>query len=274
MHDQHEANNRKPTYLPATANTTLHRVSEGDLEFVDPAEQKRYRGIVGQLLHMAAWSRPDICNAVREVTRHGHKSKKEHMAAAKKIATFIWQTPSRGWTLSPTRRWDGKDWSFQFKVRGRSDSNYANCTDTRKSVTGFIVYLEDAPVAIRSVMQKIIALSVTEAELIALVQCVQEMFFVRKILESMGLKVELPMLVECDNKGAVDLVNGHSIGGNTKHIAVRILHVRDYKDKGIIRVKWIPTELNEADISTKNSSRVVYEKHAPKYIGSLDRREG
>ena len=269
MHDQHEANNRKPTYLPATANTTLHRVGEGDSEFVNPAEKS-----VGQLLHMAAWSRPDICNAVREVSRHGHKSKKEHMAAAKKIATFIWQTPSRGWTLSPTRRWDGKDWSFQFKVRGRSDSNYANCTDTRKSVTGFTVYLEDAPVAIRSVMQKIIALSVTEAELIALVQCVQEMFFVRKILESMGLQVELPMLIECDNKGAVDLVNGHSIGGNTKHIAVRILHVRDYKDKGIIRVKWIPTELNEADISTKNSSRVVYEKHAPKYIGSLARREG
>ena len=65
------------------------------------------------------------------------------------------------------------------------------------------------------------------------------------------------MLVECDNKGAVDLVNGHSIGGNTKHIAVRILHVRDYKDEGIIKVNWIPTETNEADISTKNSSRVL-----------------
>ena len=113
-------------------------------------------------------------------------------------------------------------------------------------------------------MQKIIALSVTEAELIALVQCVQQMFFFRKVLESMGLQVELSMVIECDNKGAVDLVNGHSVGGNTKHIAVRILHARDYKDKGIIRVKWIPTEINEADISTKNSSRVIYEKHAPK----------
>ena len=194
------------------------------------------------------------------------------MKAARKITTFIWQTPDRGWTLRPTRRWNGKDRSFQFKIRGRPDSNYANCTDTRKSVTGFIVYLEDAPVAIRSVMQKIIALSVTEAELIALVQCLQEIFC-QESAGIMGLKVELPMLIECDNKGAVDLVNGHSVGGNTKHIAVRILHVRDYKDKGVIRVKWIPTETNEADISTKNSSRVVYEKHAPKYIGSLGRRE-
>ena len=105
------------------------------------------------------------------------------MKAAKKIATFIWQTPDRGWTLKPTRKWNGRERNFQFKVRGRPDSNYANCTDTRKSVTGFMVYLEDAPVAIRCVMQKIIALSVTEAELIALVQCVQEMSFVRKILD-------------------------------------------------------------------------------------------
>ena len=62
--------------------------------------------------------------------------------------------------------------------------------DSRKSVTGFVVYLEDAPVALRSVMQKIIALSVTEAELIASVQCVQKMFFVKKVLESMGLQVK------------------------------------------------------------------------------------
>ena len=96
MHDQHGATNNKKIYLPATANTTLHRVNEEDPDSVGPTEQKRYRGIVGQLLHMAAWSRPDVCNAVREVSRHGHKSKKEHVTAAKKIATFIWQTPSRG----------------------------------------------------------------------------------------------------------------------------------------------------------------------------------
>ena len=137
-------------------------------------------------------------------------------------------------------------------------------TDTRKSVTGFVVYLERAPIAIKSVMQKIIALSVTEVELIALVQCVQEMFFVKKVLESMGLSVELPMLVECDNKGAVDLVNGHSISGNTKHIDV----------KGVIEVKWIPTDENEADLNTKNTTGAIFERHHPRCVGTDEYMEG
>ena len=60
-------------------------------------------------------------------------------------------------------------------------------------------------------MQKIVALSVTEAEIIALVQCVQEMLYVMKLIESLEMKVRKPMMVHSDNKGAVDLVNGWSV---------------------------------------------------------------
>ena len=139
--------------------------------------------------------------------------------------------------------------------------------DKRKSVTGYVVYLEEAPVAIKSVMQRIIALSVTEAELIALVQCTQEMFFVKKVLESLGLAVELPMKLQCDNKGAVNLINGHSVVGNTKHIDVRILHVRDYKDKGIIAVNWISTDKNESDMCTKNNTKSLFNIHSKHFVG-------
>ena len=180
---------------------------------------------------------------------------------------YVWQTPERGWYLKPTRLWSGLDKNFRFRVTGKSDSSYATCVDTRESVTGYVVYLEEAPVAIKSVMQRVIALSVTEAELIALIQCTQEMFFVKKVLESLGLVVELPIKVQCDNKGAVDLINGHSVGGNTKHIDVRILHVRDYKDKGIIAVDWIPTDKNESDMCTKNNTKSLYNMHSTHCVG-------
>ena len=55
-----------------------------------------------------------------------------------------------------------------FVIKGRSDSNYATNPETHKSVSGLEVMLNDAPVVMRSVGQKIIVLSVTEAELIAL----------------------------------------------------------------------------------------------------------
>ena len=67
-------------------------------------------------------------------------------------------------------------------------------------------------------MQKIVALSVTEAKLIAGVMCVQDMLYIMRVLESVGLNVKKLMLLEMDNKGAYDLANNWSVGGRTCHI--------------------------------------------------------
>ena len=64
-------------------------------------------------------------------------------------------------------------------------------------------------------------LSVTEAEQAGCVTCAQDMIFQKQILESIGLQVELPMILECDNKGAVDLANNWTAGGRTRHVDVR-----------------------------------------------------
>ena len=57
-----------------------------------------------------------------------------------------------------------------------------------------MVGFERALISIKSVMQKTVALSLAEAELIALVMCVQEMIFLKKLVENIELQVELPML--------------------------------------------------------------------------------
>jgi hypothetical protein len=78
-----------------------------------------------------------------------------------------------------------------------------------------MVYLEDAPTMHRSATQKTVALSSCKAELNAAVLCTQDMIYQENTLESTGLKVELPMILKMDNKGAVDLVNSFSVGGCT-----------------------------------------------------------
>ena len=100
-----------------------------------------------------------------------------------------------------------------------------------------------------------------EAELIAATSCFQEMMFITNLLESIKLQVELPMLLEGDNKGVVDLVNNWRIGGRTRHIGVRINFLKELKETGIVKGKWIPTEENCADIFTKNLSGATFEKH-------------
>jgi hypothetical protein len=54
-------------------------------------------------------------------------------------------------------------------------------------------------------MQKCVTLSVTEAEYFAAVEVVQNMLFAWRVLQSIGLQVKIPMVIEIDNEGAVDL---------------------------------------------------------------------
>ena len=118
---------------------------------------------------------------------------------------YVVSTEERGLVLAPTALWNEKV-DFQFTICGRSDSDYAGNTDDRKSVTGAVVYLNDAPVAFRSSTQRTVTLSVTEVEGAAGVTCAQDMLYVYHLIESLGQKVKLPMVLEMDNKGAVQRV--------------------------------------------------------------------
>jgi hypothetical protein len=97
-----------------------------------------------------------------------------------------------------------------------------------------------------------VALSVTEAELFAAVMTAQDMLFIMRIIQSMGLLVELPMLLEVDNKGVKDLVNNWSVGGRLRHVEVKQFFLRELKEQGLIVVKWLASEDNTSDMMAKN----------------------
>jgi hypothetical protein len=77
-------------------------------------------------------------------------------------------------------------------------------------------------------MRKCVTLSVTEAEFVAAVEVVVNMLFAWRVVESMGLKVQLPMRIEVDNKGAVDLANSWTATNRTRHIALTSDILREY----------------------------------------------
>ena len=57
------------------------------------------------------------------------------------------------------------------------------------------------------------------------------------MIESIGLKVKLPMKLKVDNKGTKDWVNGWGVGGRTRHIGVRFLYLRELKEKNIAAIE-------------------------------------
>ena len=120
------------------------------------------------------------------------------------------------------------------------------------------------------VTQKHVTLSVTEAELAAAVSLVQDMMYVYRVVTSMGLQVQLPMIAEVDNSGARDLANSWSVGGRTRHVDVRMFFLRELKEDGLVAFKHIPGTDNEADIFTKNVEAGDLHRHVESLCGTDD----
>ena len=113
-------------------------------------------------------------------------------------------------------------------------------------------------------MMPVIALSVTEAELYAAIMCVQDMLYAMRILNSMGLEVELPMVLEVDNKGAVDICNSWTVGGRTRHVEVKMYFLRELKEQGLVKVIWKSGAEICADIYTQNLPGPLFENFSRK----------
>ena len=148
-----------------------------------------------------------------------------------------------------------------------ADSDYTKCPITRRSVSGYATFLEEAPINVKSIIQKVVALSAIKAKTIAGVQCVQNMLYCKRVLEGMRLQVELPMVLYIDNSGAVNLANNWSAGGRTRHMETRMLFLHELKEAGLIAIKWLKGTENPVDLFTKKLAGPAYNKCSKFFVG-------
>ena len=132
------------------------------------------------------------------------------------------------------------------------------------------MYLEEAAVTCKSIMQKIVALSVTEAELVTTVMCVQHMLYVTRLLESMRLLVEYPMEIEIDNSGAIVLANNWSARERTAHVQTRMIFLRDLKEEGILKIVWKKGSNNKVDMFTKHFAGPDFSKCSDDFVSGME----
>jgi len=109
---------------------------------------------VGELLHMMRWSRPEIYNAVRDLSRYMTTgTTHEHVKAMERVMIYCLTTRDRGLELQPDAEWNGNP-EFNLRILGRSDSDYAKDVETRKSVSGTSTFLCGTPISQSSLSQE------------------------------------------------------------------------------------------------------------------------
>ena len=109
--------------------------------------------------------------------------------------------------------------------------------------------------------QKCIALSSTEAEIIAASAASCEVSYVRQLLFELGLPPSGPTVLNVDNSGAIELSRDRKSCNRSRHVDRRFFKVRELECEGIVTVKHVPTDDNVADILTKALPIDAFSRH-------------
>ena len=120
---------------------------------VNKETHKNYHKGVGKLMHLGKYSKPEILNAIRELSQFGSNPSEAHYKAMLRCFKYCVNTKDQGFTICPGRQWNGKDRDFQFCISGKSNSTFANCSETQRSVSRWCALLEGIPYTWKSKIQ-------------------------------------------------------------------------------------------------------------------------
>ena len=245
---------------PAAGGSRVMRPTV-EIEKLGRELQQEYRSGVGSLLYLVKQTRPDISNQTRELSKVMDGASKEHWKMLLRTISYIRDTKGYKLEMKPN-----KTGQFKWEIKAFSDSDYAGDSDGRKSVSGYVIFLNGMPVAWRSKQQRSVTLSSTEAEYVAVSEVMTEILFIREILEFLGVEIDFPILVHVDNIGAIYLAQQAGTSIRTKHVDTRYHFVREYIEDGVVKVIFVKSEDNDADLMTKNLADEKFQKHSEKLM--------
>jgi hypothetical protein len=146
-----------------------------------------------------------------------------------------------------------------------SDSDFAQDTRDRKSRSGMLGIYGAGAITWKSKKQDIVTLSTMEAEYVALAEAAKEAQWMRALFKDFGREIDGPITIHEDNQAALKFTKNPTQHNRSKHIDVRFHVTRELSAKGIIEVKYVPTNLQLADSLTKPLGKVRLLEHLPEF---------
>ena len=135
-----------------------------------------------------------------------------------------------------------------------SDSHFVSCEETRKSRSGACIFFCNSLIYWKSGKQNRVSRSTTEAEFYALLEGITEVEFLQDVI---AYKVDKRIFnckntpIFCDNSSAGEIASSIESIAGTKHIEVAHLWIQQEVAKERIKVHYVNTENQAADIFTK-----------------------
>jgi len=153
----------------------------------------------------------------------------------------------------------GRGTEMLVDVCAYADADWANNKMDRKSITGWVAKINGDPISWQSKKQQVVGLSTCESELYAQAAAVQEVLWILGLCRELGLQVRTGSTVHCDNQSTIAVCkNGIKNGERTKHIDIKYHFITETMDRGEIKMQWVQSSEQEADIFTKALAAPVF----------------
>lgn len=203
-----------------------------------------YRELIGSLMYIMMGSRPDLCFIVGYLARFQDAAGEEHWKHAKRVLRYLQATKKIGLVYRKNPK--------EPTVAAYVDADFASDETDRKCVSGFLLKVHGNTVAWSSKKQSTVAMSSTEAEYVAMSSCVSETIWMTGLMADLQHDALLfPVPLYEDNQGAIAMAEREETR-RVKHIDVKFHFIRNAVADGKIKLIYIPTQKQQADILTKS----------------------
>ncbi|XP_052728009.1 uncharacterized mitochondrial protein AtMg00810-like [Vigna angularis] len=211
----------KPCSTPMDSALHLHQDSTKPL--VDPLS---YRKLVGRLLYLTS-TRPDITFTTQQLSQFMSNPTQMHLRAAMRVLHYLKSSPGKGLML---RR------DSPIHILGFSDADWAICVDSRRSVTGYCLFLGNSLISWKTKKQNTISRSSSEAEYRALVSATCELQWLNFLLRDLKIPCFKQVVLYSDNQSALHIAANPVFHDWTKYLDIDCHLVREKLQASLMRL--------------------------------------
>jgi hypothetical protein len=214
----------------------------------DISRVRRFQSAVGQLMYLMLATRPDIAYPVGILARHASNPSAEHEKALFHLIGYILYT--KGLCLVYQQEVDSETLKAG-QIIAFTDADWAGETHSGRSTTGMIITKNGSAISWASKRQGVVSTSTMESEYIALFNCTLNTIFLNQLEDQFRVPFYKAMIY-CDNQAAIAIATGQDMDfKRSKFMNVKYHYVRRAVRKTDIKLTYVPSEDNTADLFTK-----------------------
>ncbi|CAI7905099.1 unnamed protein product [Closterium sp. NIES-53] len=136
-------------------------------------------------------------------------------------------------------------------LTGHADPSWVDDLATQRSSQGYTFSLGSGSVSSRSTRSSSVLSSTCEAEIYTGAMAAHELRWLTYQLTDLGEAPRSTLVLYVDNKAMLTLCQEHRLELRTKHIALRYFLNRELQQRGQLRLTYVATQANTADVFTK-----------------------